>query len=70
MLDDWGMAVLDPVSGRDLLQVVEDRFECRSTLISGQLPIKGWHDLLDDSTVADAVLDQIVHNASLTLGDF
>jgi DNA replication protein DnaC len=63
ILDDWGMAVLDPVSGRDLLEVMEDRFECRSTLISGQLPVKDWHDLFDDSTVADAVLDRIVHNA-------
>ncbi|OPX85752.1 MAG: transposase/IS protein [Pelotomaculum sp. PtaB.Bin117] len=63
ILDDWGMAVLDPVSGRDLLEVVEDRFECRSTVISGQLPVKDWHDLFDDSTVADAVLDRIVHNA-------
>lgn len=63
ILDDWGMAILDPVSGRDLLEVVEDRFGYRSTVISGQLPVKEWHDLFEDSTVADAVLDRLVHNA-------
>lgn len=63
ILDDWGMAVLDPVSGRDLLEVVEDRFGYRSTVISGQLPVKEWHELFEDSTVADAVLDRLVHNA-------
>ncbi|MCG9968386.1 IS21-like element helper ATPase IstB [Pelotomaculum terephthalicicum JT] len=63
ILDDWGMAVLDPVSGRDLLEVVEDRFGYRSTIISGQLPVKEWHELFEDSTVADAVLDRLVHNA-------
>lgn len=57
------MAVLDPVSGRDLLEVVEDRFGYRSTVISGQLPVKEWHLLFEDSTVADAVLDRLVHNA-------
>lgn len=63
ILDDWGMAVLDPVCGRDLLEVVEDRFEYRSTIISAQLPVKDWHSLFEDSTVADAVLDRLVHNA-------
>jgi len=63
ILDDWGMATFDPVSGRDLLEVVEDRFGYRSTVISGQLPVKEWYDLFDDSTIADAVLDRLVHNA-------
>lgn len=63
ILDDWGMTVLDPVSGRDLLEVVEDRFGSRSTLLSGQLPVKEWHGLFEDSTVADAVLDRLVHNS-------
>ena len=63
ILDDWGMIALDPVSGRDLLEVVEDRFDHRSTIISGQLPVKDWHGLFEDSTVADAVLDRLVHNA-------
>jgi DNA replication protein DnaC len=63
LLDDWGMATLDPVSSRDLLEVVEDRFGCRSTVISGQLPVRQWHEIFEDSTVADAVLDRLVHNS-------
>lgn len=63
ILDDWGMTVLDPVSGRDLIEVVEDRFGYHSTIISGQLPVKDWHELFEDSTVADAVLDRLIHNA-------
>jgi DNA replication protein DnaC len=63
ILDDWGMALLDPVSSRDLLEVVEDRYGYHSTIISGQLPVSKWHELFEDSTVADAVLDRLVHNA-------
>jgi hypothetical protein len=57
------MALLDPVSSRDLLEVVEDRYGYHSTIISGQLPVSKWHELFEDSTVADAVLDRLVHNA-------
>jgi DNA replication protein DnaC len=63
ILDDWGMAVLDPALGRDLLEVVEDRSGLKSTVISAQLPVHDWHDVFADSTVADAVLDRLVHNA-------
>ena len=63
ILDDWGMALLDPVSSRDLLEVVEDRYGYHSTTISGQLPVSKWHELFEDSTVADAILDRLVHNA-------
>jgi len=63
LLDDWGMAPLDPSSGRDLLEVVEDRFGSRSTVVCGQLPVRQWHELFEDSTVADAVLDRLVHNS-------
>jgi DNA replication protein DnaC len=63
ILDDWGMALLDPVSSRDLLEVVEDRYGYHSTIISGQLPVSKWHELFEDSTVADAVLDRLVHKA-------
>ncbi|OPX94663.1 MAG: transposase [Pelotomaculum sp. PtaB.Bin104] len=63
ILDDWGMAVLDPVLGRDLLEVVEDRCGIKSTIIAGQLPVSDWHAVFEDSTVADAVLDRLVHNA-------
>ena len=57
------MALLDPPSSRDLLEVVEDRYGYRSTVISGQLPVSKWHELFEDSTVADAILDRLVHNA-------
>ena len=63
ILDDWGMALLDPASSRDLLEVVEDRYGYRSTIISAQLPVSKWHELFEDSTVADAILDRLVHNA-------
>ncbi len=63
ILDDFGMATIDPVAGRDLLEVIEDRSGLRSTVIAGQLPVKQWHALFDDGAVADAVLDRIVHNA-------
>ncbi len=63
ILDDWGMVLLDPVSSRDLLEVIEDRYGYRSTIISGQLPVSKWHELFEDSTVADAILDRLVHNA-------
>jgi len=57
------MTVFDPTGGRDLLEVVEDRFGYRSTIIAGQLPVSKWHELFEDSTVADAVLDRLVHNS-------
>lgn len=63
ILDDWGMAVLDPSSGRDLLEVIEDRTGVCSTIISAQLPVHDWHDVFSDATIADAVLDRLVHNA-------
>ena len=63
ILDDWGLALFDPSNSRDLLEVIEDRYGYRSTIISGQLPVKNWHELFEDSTVADAILDRLVHNA-------
>lgn len=63
ILDDWGLTVLDPLSSRDLLEVIEDRFNSRSTIISAQLPVKNWHAIFEDSTIADAILDRLVHNA-------
>lgn len=63
ILDDWGMALLDPTKSRDLLEVVEERYGYRSTIISSQMPVKMWHELFEDSTVADAILDRLVHNS-------
>jgi len=63
ILDDWGLAPLSAEQRRDLLEILDDRYATRSTLVTGQLPVERWHDYLDDPTVADAILDRLVHNA-------
>lgn len=63
ILDDFGMSVLDTTTSRDLLEVIDDRFGVRGTIIASQLPIKNWHELFEDATIADAVLDRIIHNS-------
>ena len=63
ILDDFGMASLDPVACRDLLEVVDERHERKSTAISAQLPVANWHGIFEDATIADAVLDRVVNNA-------
>ena len=63
ILDDFGMTTLDPVACRDLLEVVDDRHGKKSTAISAQLPVATWHDIFEDATIADAVLDRVVNNA-------
>lgn len=68
ILDDWGLATLDDMKRRDLLEVLDDRYMRSSTIITSQLPIKAWHDSIGDATLADAILDRIMHNAyQLTL---
>ena len=63
VLDDWGLAALSDVQRQDLLEVMEDRDATRSTIITSQLPRDQWHAYLGDPTIADAVLDRLVHNA-------
>jgi len=63
ILDDWGLAPLTAPEARDLLEVVDDRSMTRSTLVSSQLPVENWHSTMGDPTVADAILDRLVHNA-------
>ena len=63
ILDDFGLAKLNDGERQDLLEIVEDRYELRSTAIIGQLPIEKWHEIVGNSTVADAILDRVVHNA-------
>ena len=63
ILDDWGLAALTDVQRQDLLEVMEDRDATRSTIITSQLPRDQWHAYLGDPTIADAVLDRLVHNA-------
>lgn len=63
VLDDWGLAPLKEQERRDLLEVLEDRYGQRSTLMTSQLPPAKWHDHLGDPTVADAICDRLLHNA-------
>jgi len=63
ILDEWGMAPFNDMQGRDLLELVDDRHQLHSTIIVGQIPMEQWHQLLPDPTVADAILDRLVHNA-------
>ena len=63
ILDEWGMASFNDMQGRDLLELVDDRHQLHSTIIVGQIPMEHWHQLLPDPTVADAIMDRLVHNA-------
>jgi DNA replication protein DnaC len=63
VFDDYGMAKLNQEQSHDLLEIFEDRHELRSTLITSQFPLQNWHDLIADPTLADAILDRIIHNA-------
>jgi hypothetical protein len=65
VIDDWGLAPLTPTERRDLLEVLEDRAEHASTVITSQVPLKGWHDLIGEPTHADAICDRLIHTASV-----
>jgi DNA replication protein DnaC len=63
VLDDFGLAPLTTEQQKDLLEIIEDRHDRRSTLVTSQLPVKHWYDILANPTLADAILDRLVHNA-------
>jgi DNA replication protein DnaC len=63
ILDDWGLEKLNLVQRNDLLEIMEDRHGSKSTLIAGQIPVNQWHKAIGDATLADAILDRLVHNA-------
>jgi DNA replication protein DnaC len=63
VLDDWGLKKLVKEQSYDLLEILEDRHGLRSTLVTSQLPAKHWHEIIADPTLADAILDRLVHNA-------
>jgi len=63
LLDDWGLFPFGDDERRDLLEILEERHERRSTVVTSQFPVKQWHDVLGDPTLADAILDRLVHNA-------
>lgn len=63
ILDDWGIAAPDTEQRRDLLEILDDRYQQKSTIITSQLPITLWHEHLNDATLADAILDRLVHHS-------
>lgn len=63
VIDDWGLAPLRDQDRRDLLEIFEDRYGARSTILTSQIPVEHWHDHLGEATVADAILDRLLHNA-------
>ena len=63
IIDDWGTALLTDEERRDLFEVMEDRYGRRSTLIAAQLPLEHWHETIGEPTLADAILDRLIHNA-------
>jgi DNA replication protein DnaC len=63
ILDDFGLDRLDPLHCRDILEIIEDRQGRGTIVITAQLPVAQWHSIFEDATLADAVLDRIIHNA-------
>jgi DNA replication protein DnaC len=63
VLDDWGLAPLREQERRDMLEIFDDRHGTRSAILTSQLPVEKWHDYVADPTIADALLDRVVHNA-------
>jgi DNA replication protein DnaC len=63
IIDDFGLQAMDNHSRSVLIEIIEDRHGKRSTLITSQVPVKQWHDVIGEKTIADAILDRLVHNA-------
>ena len=62
ILDDWGLAPFNAAQRRDMLELLDDRYGNRSTLVTSQMPVDKWHALMGDPTLGDAILDRLVHN--------
>jgi DNA replication protein DnaC len=63
ILDDWGPEILTADQRRDMLEIVEDRHDRRSIIITSQVPVDRWQEIIGDPTIADAILDRLIHNA-------
>ena len=63
VVDDWAMAPLADAERRDFLEICEDRYQQRSMILTSQLPVAKWHEQIGDPTLADSILDRLVHNA-------
>lgn len=63
VIDDWAMAPLSEAERRDFWEICEDRYQVRSVILTSQLPVARWHEQIGDPTIADGILDRLVHNA-------
>ena len=63
MIDDWAMAPLSDTERRDFLEICDDRYQARSLILTSQVPVADWHAQIGDPTLADSILDRLVHNA-------
>lgn len=63
ILDDFGLSTYSDEQQRDLLELLDDRYARRSTIVTSQIPIKLWHEAIGNSTLADAILDRLIHRA-------
>jgi DNA replication protein DnaC len=63
IVDDWAMAPMTELERRDFLEICDARYQTRSTLLTSQLPVASWHAQIGDPTIADSILDRLVHNA-------
>ena len=63
VIDDWAMALLQEAERREVWEIFDDRYQARSTILTSQLPVARWHEQIGDPTLADGILDRLVHNA-------
>jgi len=63
ILDDFGLMMISDEQQWDLLEILDDRHNKNATIVTSQVPVKLWHDTLNDKTLADAILDRLIHNA-------
>ncbi len=64
ILDDYGLATLNQEQRHDLQEILEDRHNLKATIVTSQLPVKHWHEQIGDPTLADAILDRLIHTAN------
>src|SRR5207253_9980729 len=63
IIDDWGPEPLNAEQRRDLLEIIDERYDRGSLLVTSQVPVNRWHEVIGDPTLADAILDRIIHRA-------
>jgi DNA replication protein DnaC len=63
VLDDFGLRALDAINRNYFMEIIEDRHGKRATIIASQLPVEAWHQIIGEQTIADAILDRLVHSA-------